>query len=293
MSGILNKLGLGHSHNNTNDVAHEAGHNHTSAVEHAEGAGKTTTTTTTTTNNNDLNRGINNSSLQSSNLHSSNINSTGMNSSLHTSDNMAARTGAAYTGATTATTAQQQGLFTQQNRLSGDDAMTRSEEQLRVAKATVETGKAELNKTVSVEHVEKAVPVSRERVVIEREPITQSNLPAALNGPAISEAHYETTLKEDRVAAVKETVPIERIRLAKQVETSVESVGADLRKEHIDLTMQNADNKLDTTSSNYMAGRSGALASDKIDTHTRSGLMNENASLHNSSINSTANSRNI
>jgi len=163
-----------------------------------------------------------------------------------TASEYTARTGAAYTGAnvasnqantrtaTTGTTdvySQRQGT-----NLTGDDAITRSEEQLRVAKERVETGKAELNKYVTTEHVEQSVPVTRERVVIEREPITSANMDRAMAGPAITEAHYETTLSEDRVAAAKEVVPLERIRLAKQVESSVETVGADLRKEHVDFT---------------------------------------------------------
>jgi len=44
-------------------------------------------------------------------------------------------------------------------------------------------------------------------------------------------------LTEEHVHAEKEVVPVERIRLAKQVEQTTESVGADLRKEHIDLSV--------------------------------------------------------
>jgi len=147
-----------------------------------------------------------------------------------------ARTGAAYTGAATGVVDTNTAYSQHTGALSGDDAITRSEEQLRVGKERVETGKAELNKYVTTEHVEQAVSVQKERVVIEREPITAANIGSALDGPAISEAHYETTLSEDRVTAAKEVVPIERIRLAKQVETSVQNVGADLRKEHVDFT---------------------------------------------------------
>jgi len=117
-----------------------------------------------------------------------------------------------------------------------DDAITRSEEQLRVGKERVNTGKAELNKYVTTEHVQQPVTVTRERAVIEREPINASNMDKALSGPPISEAHYETTLKSDVVQAEKEVVPIERIRLAKQTETTTQNVGADLRKEHVDFT---------------------------------------------------------
>jgi len=134
-----------------------------------------------------------------------------------------------------------------------DETITRSEEQLRVDKECVESGRAELNRYVTTEHVEQPVAVQKERVVIEREPITEANRADSMRGPALSEAHYETTLKEDRVSAAKETVPIERIRLAKQVETEVQNVGADLRKEHVDFThaaVTNDMNKLDSNLDN-------------------------------------------
>jgi hypothetical protein len=113
-----------------------------------------------------------------------------------------------------------------------------------------------------------------------------------MNGPEISEGHYETILHEERVVAQKETVPVERIRLAKQVDTAIENVGADLRKEHIDFAMHE-NNKIDTTASNHMTGHSGAMMNEKIDTHARSGLTNESTQMRNSHINRTANTRNV
>jgi len=101
-------------------------------------------------------------------------------------------------------------------------------------------GQASLNKTVSVEHVQTAVPVKREVPVLQREPITEANRGAALSGPTISEGHYETTLNQERVQASKETVPIERIHLGKQVETTMQPVTADIRKEHTEYTQTGA-----------------------------------------------------
>lgn len=143
------------------------------------------------------------------------------------------RTGAAYGNSGMANTASSN--YTTGSTVR-DDAITRSEEQLRVGKERLATGKAELNKYVTTEHVEQPVAVTRERAVIEREPITSSNMDKALSGPPISEAHYETTLKSDVVQAEKEVVPIERIRLAKQTETTVQNIGTDLHKEHVDFT---------------------------------------------------------
>jgi len=126
-----------------------------------------------------------------------------------------------------------------------DDAITRSEERLHVGKEQVAAGSAALDKYVTSEHVERSVPVTKERVVIEREPITAENMPAAMSGPEISEAHHEVHLTEERAIASKETVPIERIRLGKQAETQEQTVGAELRKEHVDLTTTGINDKFD------------------------------------------------
>jgi len=131
------------------------------------------------------------------------------------------------------------------SNVSTDDAITRSEERLHVGKEQVAAGSAALDKYVTSEHVERSVPVTKERVVIEREPITAENMPAALSGPEITEAHHEVHLTEERAIASKETVPIERIRLGKQVETQEQTVGAELRKEHVDLTTTGINDKFD------------------------------------------------
>jgi Domain of unknown function (DUF2382)/PRC-barrel domain len=56
-----------------------------------------------------------------------------------------------------------------------DAAMTRSEEELRVGTAQRERGRVRLRKYVTTEQVQRTVPVQRERVRVEREPITDAN----------------------------------------------------------------------------------------------------------------------
>jgi stress response protein YsnF len=51
-----------------------------------------------------------------------------------------------------------------------DDAMTRSEEEVRIGKRTRERGRVRLKKYVVTDYVEKKVPVKREEVRLEREP---------------------------------------------------------------------------------------------------------------------------
>lgn len=114
-----------------------------------------------------------------------------------------------------------------------DDAMTRSEERLRVGKRDEETGRVRLRKWVETEHVTQTVPVRRERVSVEREPITDANIDAAMDGPEISEEEHEMTLHEERPVVSTEAVPVERVRLNKQAVTEDQEVGGDVRKERI------------------------------------------------------------
>src|SRR4051794_20519673 len=67
-----------------------------------------------------------------------------------------------------------------------DNAMTRSEERLNVGTRESEVGRARLRKYVVTENVTETVPVTREEVRVEREPITDANIGNALDGPAIS-----------------------------------------------------------------------------------------------------------
>jgi uncharacterized protein (TIGR02271 family) len=117
---------------------------------------------------------------------------------------------------------------------TGDDAMTRSEEQVRVGTATEQTGRARLRKYVITEQVQQTVPVSHEELRVEREPITDANREAAMAGPEISEAEHEVTLHHERPVVEKEAAPVERVRLAKETVPGEESVSEEVRKERID-----------------------------------------------------------
>ena len=115
-----------------------------------------------------------------------------------------------------------------------DDAMTRSEEELRVGVERRPSGRARLRKYVVTEHVQKTVPVRHEEVRVEREPITDENIDQALSGPEITEAEHEVTLHEERPVVETETVPKERVRLTTEEYTEEETVEGDVRKERIE-----------------------------------------------------------
>jgi uncharacterized protein (TIGR02271 family) len=117
----------------------------------------------------------------------------------------------------------------------GDDAMTRSEEELRVGTTQRESGRVRLRKYVETEEVEQTVPVQREEVRVAREPITDDNRDAALGGPDISEDEHEVVLHEEEVVAEKRTVPKERISLEKDQVTDERQVAETLRKEQVDV----------------------------------------------------------
>jgi uncharacterized protein (TIGR02271 family) len=116
-----------------------------------------------------------------------------------------------------------------------DEAMTRSEEELRVGKARREAGRARLRKYVVTENVTRTVPVQREEVRVEREPITDGNIDQASAGPAISEEEHEVVLDEEEVVTEKRAVPKERVRLDKETVTEDQVVSEGLRKEQIDV----------------------------------------------------------
>jgi uncharacterized protein (TIGR02271 family) len=115
-----------------------------------------------------------------------------------------------------------------------DDAMTRSEEQLQVGTESREAGRARLRKHVVTEQQTVNVPVTREEVRVEREPITDANVGAATSGPDISEEEHEVVLHEERPVVQKEAVPVERVRLGTETVTEQESVTETVRKEQID-----------------------------------------------------------
>ena len=115
-----------------------------------------------------------------------------------------------------------------------DDAMTRSEEELRVGTTQRERGRVRLRKYVVTEQVQQTVPVQREEVRVEREPITDANVDEALDGPDITEEEHEVTLHQEEIVTEKRTVPKERVRLAKDTVSEEQQVSDEVRKEQIE-----------------------------------------------------------
>ena len=116
-----------------------------------------------------------------------------------------------------------------------DTAMTRSEERLRAGTETQDVGRARLRKHVVTEREQVTVPVSREEVRIEREPITDANRGEAYDGPAISEEEHEVTLRAERPVVTTEAEAVERVRLGTETVRDEETVSGEVRKEQIEV----------------------------------------------------------
>ena len=97
------------------------------------------------------------------------------------------------------------------------------------------TGRARLRKYVVTEQQSVEVPVSREEVRVEREPITDANRGDALSGADITEEEHEVVLHEERPVVATEAVPVERVRLSTETVTDEETVSGEVRKERIEV----------------------------------------------------------
>lgn len=110
------------------------------------------------------------------------------------------------------------------------------EERLNVGKEDQVVGQARLRKRVVTEHQQVDVPVEREELVVEREPIDPNSPQARTGSLDDAEDSEETiTLHEERPVVDKETVATEKVNVGKRKVTDTETVGGEVRKEEIDV----------------------------------------------------------
>jgi uncharacterized protein (TIGR02271 family) len=115
--------------------------------------------------------------------------------------------------------------------LSGgdDDAMTRSEERLKVGKRREPIGKVRLRKYVVTEQKQITVPVQREEVRLEQVP------PGEDDDTPAAPTDQPMTLHAERPVVTTETVPVEQVRLTKDTVRETKTVSGTIRREQIDL----------------------------------------------------------
>ena len=77
------------------------------------------------------------------------------------------------------------------------------------------------------------VPVKKEKVRLETEPLTDEDRARGVGG--ITEGETEVTLSEERVVVDKETVAKEKVGLVKEVEEDQETVSEEVRKERVEV----------------------------------------------------------
>ena len=159
-------------------------------------------------------------------------------------------TGAGLTGGTTGTT----GVSDDERRLAEErlaaarasgnqDEITLAEERLRVGTQRVESGRVRLRKFVTTEQVSTTVPVTREEVRIERQPITGGTTA----GTTLGNEEVEVVLHEERPVVQKEVVATERVRVDVDQVTENVQVTDSVRKEDIEVVQEGASGTGTTT----------------------------------------------
>ncbi|MEU3792452.1 PRC and DUF2382 domain-containing protein [Streptomyces fructofermentans] len=133
------------------------------------------------------------------------------------------------------------GMGTMRAGQPGDDAMTRSEEEMHVGAERQTVGRARLRKYVVTEEQQQTIPVRHEEVRVVREPITDANIDDALSGPEISEEEHEVILHAERPVVETRVEPVERVRLVTDEVIEEETVTGTVRKERIETDYEDDD----------------------------------------------------
>ena len=115
-----------------------------------------------------------------------------------------------------------------------DDVVAR-EERLNVGTTTEESGRVRLRKYTTTEQQQVEVPVTKEKVRIEREPIEGGRVVDGEINPNAEDEVVEITTREERPVVNKETVETERVSLNKETVTENQTVSGEVSKEHIDV----------------------------------------------------------
>jgi stress response protein YsnF len=117
---------------------------------------------------------------------------------------------------------------------TGAVEITCREERLEIGTEWHVLGTARLRRYVATEPVERRVQVTRERVRVERVPVSESER-AALGDQEIAEAVEEVTLREERPVVRKYLAPVERVRLVVERYTEEVVVREELRREQVEV----------------------------------------------------------
>ena len=110
--------------------------------------------------------------------------------------------------------------------------LTVSEERLDVGKRQVQAGEVGIHKSVETRHVEQEVPLTREEVTVERRPLSAD---AATRDIRINDDEIRVPVMREEAVVEKRMVPVEEIIIRKTAVRNTETVGADLKRERVDV----------------------------------------------------------
>jgi uncharacterized protein (TIGR02271 family) len=110
--------------------------------------------------------------------------------------------------------------------------LTRAEEELRIGKRAVQTGEVRVGKHVETEHVSTPVNLAKERVTVERRPVTEATTGEVRIGDT---GEIVVPIVEEQAVVEKRAVVKEEIVIAKERVEETETVEAEVRKEQFDV----------------------------------------------------------
>ncbi|MBJ7596910.1 MAG: photosystem reaction center subunit H [Candidatus Nephthysia bennettiae] len=112
-------------------------------------------------------------------------------------------------------------------------SVQRHEEELRVSKIRRPSELVRLHKWVETEPVSTSVELEHEEARIVREPVIENE--AGGGGRIGEEGELEVKLEREEPVIEKQVVPVERVRLEKDVKTEQQTVEGEVRKERVDV----------------------------------------------------------
>ena len=131
-----------------------------------------------------------------------------------------------------ATPAAATGAAHHQRERAGQQALTRSEEELQVGTRRVPRGQAGVRKRVVTEQEHRTVPVEREELRVQREPIPAGD---GDSDAEVSADERTVELREEQPVVNKRVVPKERVRIGKEIVRDQEHVSEPVRKEQVEV----------------------------------------------------------
>jgi len=110
--------------------------------------------------------------------------------------------------------------------------LTRAEEELRIGKRMVQAGEVRVGKHVESEHVRTPVTLAKERVTVERRPVTAETTGEVRIGDS---GEIVVPIMEEEAVIEKRAVVKEELVIEKERVSETETVEAEVRKEQFDI----------------------------------------------------------